>query len=126
MDAAAYLKRIDYHKPVKPDVQTLHGLQLAHMLAVPFENLDIALKRPIYLDRQSLWDKIVLRARGGFCYEVNGLFAWLLEAIGYEVTYLNARDYHEEDGSFGIDFDHLTMLVRVPGEPTRWLDRKST
>jgi N-hydroxyarylamine O-acetyltransferase len=91
------------------------------MLTVPFENLDIGLKRPIRLDRQSLWDKIVARRRGGFCYEVNGLFAWLLEQIGYDVTYLNARDYHPEDDTFGIDFDHLVLLVRAPGELTRWL-----
>ena len=91
------------------------------MLAVPFENLDIGQKRPIRLDLGSLWDKIVVRRRGGFCYEVNGLFAWLLEQIGFDVTYLNARDYHEEDDSFGIDFDHLTLLVKIPNEPTRWL-----
>lgn len=91
------------------------------MLNVPFENLDIGLKRPILLDEQSLWNKIVLNRRGGFCYEVNGLFAWLLKEIGFDVTYLNARDYHEDDDSFGIDFDHLTLLVRVPGEPGRWL-----
>jgi N-hydroxyarylamine O-acetyltransferase len=91
------------------------------MLAVPFENLDIGLKRPIRLDLRSLWDKIVVRRRGGFCYEVNGLFGWLLEQIGFDVTYLNARDYHPEDDSFGINFDHLVLLVRVPNEPSRWL-----
>jgi N-hydroxyarylamine O-acetyltransferase len=121
MDTATYLSRIEYLKPVRPDVQILHELQTAHRLTVPFENLDIGLKRQIRLDRSLLWDKIVVRRRGGFCYEVNGLFAWLLEEIGFEVTYLNARDYHEEDNSFGIDFDHLTLLVRVPNQFTRWL-----
>jgi len=121
MDTATYLRRIGYLRPVRPDVKTLHELQPAHMLTVPFENLDIGLKRPIRLDRQALWDKIVVQRRGGFCYEVNGLFAWLLEQIGFNVTYLNARDYHEDDDSFGIDFDHLTLLVQVPHESTRWL-----
>ena len=121
MELATYLARIRYSQPVKPDVETLHGLQLAHMLTVPFENLDIGLKRPILLDLESFWDKIVLRRRGGFCYEVNGLFAWLLKEIGFDVTYLNARDYHPEDDTFGFDFDHLTLLVRVPNEPKRWL-----
>jgi N-hydroxyarylamine O-acetyltransferase len=94
MDISAYLKRIDYAKPVKPDVQTLSGLQFTHMDHVPFENLDIQLKRPIHLDEGSLWNKIVINRRGGFCYELNGLFAWLLEQIGFEVAYLNARVYN--------------------------------
>jgi N-hydroxyarylamine O-acetyltransferase len=121
METAAYLTRIQYREPVKPDVETLHGLQRAHMLTVPFENLDIGLNRPIRLDLESLWNKLIIQRRGGFCYEVNGLFGWLLEQVGFEVTYLNARDYHPEDDSFGIDFDHLVLLVRVPNEPTRWL-----
>ncbi len=121
MDIERYLKRIHYTGVVKPDVQTLHGLQRAHLLTVPFENLDIGLKRPILLDENSLWNKIVVNGRGGFCYEVNGLFASLLEEIGFDVTYLNARDYHEDDNTFGIDFDHLTLQVRVPNEPIRWL-----
>jgi N-hydroxyarylamine O-acetyltransferase len=121
MEPATYLTRIEYLEPITPDAQTLHRLQRAHMLTVPFENLDIGLKRPIHLELGSLWSKIVIRRRGGFCYEVNGLFAWLLRAVGYEVTCLNARDYHPEDDTFGIDFDHLVLLVRVPNVPTRWL-----
>jgi N-hydroxyarylamine O-acetyltransferase len=121
VDTTAYLTRIRYFEPIKPDAQTLHGLQLAHLRSVPFENLDIGVGRRILLDEGSLWNKIVLNGRGGFCYEVNGLFAGLLKEIGYNVTYLNARDYHEEDDTFGIDFDNLTLLVRVPNESTRWL-----
>ena len=121
MEPAAYLTRIQYFEPIRPDAQTLHRLQRAHLLTVPFENLDIELKRPILLDLGSLWQKIVVGRRGGFCYEVNGLFAWLLEEIGYDVTYLNARDYHPDNDTFGIEFDHLTLLVRVPNESTRWL-----
>jgi N-hydroxyarylamine O-acetyltransferase len=90
------------------------------MLAVPFENLDIALKRPIRLDLEALWDKIVVRRRGGFCYELNGLFAWLLREIGYHVMHLNARVFNRK-GELGIDFDHLALLVQVPNVDTRWL-----
>jgi N-hydroxyarylamine O-acetyltransferase len=121
MDTQRYLRRIHHTQPVQPDVRTLGRLQLAHMRHVPFENLDIGLKRPIKIDEQSIWDKLIHQKRGGFCYELNGLFAWLLRQIGYDVIYLNARDYHEEDGTFGIDFDHLTLLVRAPNQPTRWL-----
>jgi len=120
MDIAAYLTRINYNKPVKPDTGTLRGLQIAHMLSVPFENLDISLGRKIDLSEPALWDKLVVRKRGGFCYELNGLFAWLLREIGFRVTYLNARVYNRE-GKRGIDFDHLTLLVEIPGQSTRWL-----
>ena len=121
MDTSLYLARIQYFEPIKPDVQTLQGLQFVHMLHVPFENLDIGIKRPIYLTEEALWNKIVIQRRGGFCYELNGLFAELLKEIGYDVTYLNARDYHVEDDTFGIDFDHLVLMVRTPNESTRWL-----
>jgi N-hydroxyarylamine O-acetyltransferase len=120
MDISVYLARIQFSKPLKPDVQTLKGLQLSHMLNVPFENLDIGLKRPIRLTEAGLWEKIVLQKRGGFCYELNGMFAWLLKEIGFDVTYLNARVYSHE-GKLGIDFDHLALLVEVPNQPGRWL-----
>lgn len=120
MDTTAYLKRIGFDKPVKPDVQTLHELQHAHMLSVPFENLDIGWKRPIHLDSAALWKKIVVDRRGGFCYELNGLFAELLRAVGYDVTHLNARVFNRQ-GQLGIDFDHLALLVRVPADSSRWL-----
>jgi N-hydroxyarylamine O-acetyltransferase len=91
------------------------------MLAVPFENFDIVpLQHQIQLNRQALWDKIIVRRRGGFCYELNGLFAWLLEEIGFEVTYLNGRVYNR-DGKRGRNFDHLTLQVGIPNRSDRWL-----
>ena len=120
MEAAAYLTRIQYSEPTRPDVQMLHRLQHAHLLTVPFENLDIGQNRLIRLDLDSLWQKIVIQRRGGFCYELNGMFAWLLKQLGYEVAYLNARVFNRQ-GELGIEFDHLALLVRVPGEITRWL-----
>src|SRR6266508_49777 len=120
MDIQTYLARIQYFTPIRPDVQTLQGLHLAHMQNVPFENLDIGLKRPILLTEEALWDKIVRQKRGGFCYELNGLFAWLLKQIGLDVTYLNARVYNRE-GELGIDFDHLALLVQIPNESACWL-----
>lgn len=120
MDISAYLERIGYARPLKPDDQTLRGLQRAHMLHVPFENLDIGLKRPIRLHEEALWQKLIVQRRGGFCYELNGLFARLLQEIGFQVTYLNARVY-SPDGELGIDFDHLALLVGVPGQSGRWL-----
>jgi N-hydroxyarylamine O-acetyltransferase len=91
------------------------------MQSVPFENLDIGLKRPIRLTEEGLWDKIVVRRRGGFCYELNGLFAELLKQIGFDVTYLNGRVFNHREGQLGINFDHLALLVGVPGQSGRWL-----
>jgi N-hydroxyarylamine O-acetyltransferase len=103
-----------------PAIQTLYDLHFAHMLAVPFENLDIGLKRPIQITESAIYEKIVINKRGGFCYEINGLFAWLLKQVGFNVTYLNARVYDHE-GKMGIDFDHLALMVQIPEKPERWL-----
>lgn len=121
MDIDNYLRRINYERSIGLDFSTLHKLHRAQMMAVPFENLDIVpLHRPIQLNEQALWDKIILHNRGGFCYELNGLFAWLLKEIGFEVRYLNARVYNSS-GERGRDFDHLTLLVQIPNIPGSWL-----
>ena len=85
-------------------------LHLQHLLTVPFENLDIHLGRPIALDEAALFDKIVTRRRGGFCYECNGLFAWLLGELGHDVALLSAG-VARETGGFGPEYDHLALLV---------------
>lgn len=121
MNIQDYLSRIGFEGKLNVSVETLHALQLAHMKTVPFENLDISLGQKIRLNMDNLRDKIVTRKRGGFCYELNGLFAWLLKEIGFEVIYLNAHDFHEEDGTFGIDFDHLALMVKMPYESISWL-----
>ncbi|HEX2697454.1 MAG TPA: arylamine N-acetyltransferase [Anaerolineales bacterium] len=121
MQIQDYVSRLGYMGTIKVDTESLHTLHRAHIFTVPFENLDIvSLHRPIQLTEQALWNKIVLHKRGGFCYELNGMFAWLLKQIGFEVTYLNGRVFRK-DGSLGIDFDHLALLIRVPGESARWL-----
>jgi N-hydroxyarylamine O-acetyltransferase len=120
MDITAYLRRINYHGPLDPTAETLRALHTAHLLAVPFENLSIHLGEPIVLDEDALFDKIVRRRRGGFCYELNGLFAALLRDLGFDVTMLSAR-VARDDGSFGPEFDHLTLLVREPAAGGRGL-----
>lgn len=111
LDVAAYLARIGYAGPVQPDWATLRALQLAHMRTVPFENLDIHLGRPIALDEDLLFRKIVRQRRGGFCYELNGLFAALLREIGFPLTMLGAR-FPRDDDLPAPELDHLTLLVR--------------
>src|SRR5215204_4597739 len=117
MDVAAYLERIDYRGPLAPTADSLRRLHVAHLLTVPFENLSIHASEPIVLDDESLCDKVVARRRGGFCYELNGLFAALLRALGFRVEMLSAGVARRE-GGFGPEFDHMALLVTL-GE--RWL-----
>jgi N-hydroxyarylamine O-acetyltransferase len=111
MLADAYLERIRYAGPLVPSAETLRALHQAHMLTVPFENLDIHLGRPIVLELPRLYDKIVNQRRGGFCYELNGLFAWLLGELGFRVEMLSARVCN--GGEPGPEFDHMALLVQL-------------
>ena len=110
MNVSAYLARIGYTGPVTPTPEVLRAIHRAHMLAVPFENLDISRGRKIVVDQDACVRKIVEEHRGGFCYEMNGAFAALLQAIGFQITLLSAR-VARQDGSFGPEFDHLTLRV---------------
>jgi N-hydroxyarylamine O-acetyltransferase len=110
INSDAYLSRIGYTGSTTPTLDTLRELHRTHLLAVPFENLDIHLGREIVLDEARLVDKIVGERRGGFCYELNGAFAVLLRALGFQVSLLSAG-VATPDGQIGPEFDH--MLLRV-------------
>jgi N-hydroxyarylamine O-acetyltransferase len=113
MNLGAYLDRIRFARPLRPEFDTLRALQRAHLLSVPFENLDIHTGRPIDLSLDRIYDKIVRRRRGGFCYELNGLFAWALAEMGFWVQLHSARVF--EDGREGPEFDHLALQVYAEG-----------
>ena len=117
MDTETYLKRIDYHGSTQPTTETLRALHRAHLLAVPFENLDIHLGRRIVLDEAALYKKIIVNKRGGFCYELNGLFDWLLRELGYKVTMLNSLIPENHNGC-SMDYDHPILLVELD---ERWI-----
>jgi len=117
LDIQAYQQRIGHNGPLNVSLDTLRALHLAHLYAVPFENLDIHLGRPLSLDGAALFDKIVTRRRGGFCYELNGLFCTLLRELGFRVTRLSA-EVARQAGGFSAAFDHLTLRVDLD-EP--WL-----
>ncbi len=119
IDVDAYLARIGYDGPRTPTLDTLRALHERHMYSVPFENLDIHWKRPIVVDPARFFDKIVRERRGGFCYELNGAFAALLRALGFDVTLLSARVI-TKDGTYGPPFDHMALLVRF-ADGSRWL-----
>ncbi|MFF5081548.1 arylamine N-acetyltransferase [Actinoplanes sp. NPDC000266] len=115
MDVDAYLNRIGVERSA-----TLHQMHRAHQETVPFENLGIHLGEPISLAPDDLFDKIVRRRRGGFCYELNGAFAIVLEALGYSVVRAAARVYRTPE-QLGPPFDHLALLVHTPDGDGPWL-----
>ena len=117
LNVPAYLGRIAYTGPTAPTIDVLRFLHRAHLLSVPFENLDIPLGRKIVCEEGAFIQKIVERRRGGFCYELNGAFAELLREVGFKVTLLSAR-VSRDDGSESPEFDHLALRVDLD-EP--WL-----
>ncbi|WP_068775956.1 arylamine N-acetyltransferase [Paenibacillus sp. FJAT-26967] len=92
----AYLNRIGYAGPIDGSAEVLADLQECHLQTVPYENLDILNSIPISLERGALYDKIVMRHRGGYCFELNALFGWLLRELGYAVTDFMARFWRDE------------------------------
>jgi N-hydroxyarylamine O-acetyltransferase len=87
-------------------------VDVVHLLTVPFENLSIHYGEPIVLKEEALFDKVVRRRRGGFCYELNGLFAALLRTLGFKVAMLSAGVMNAA-GEVSPEFDHMTLLVQL-------------
>src|SRR5262245_37897457 len=119
MDIAAYLERIAHRGPTDPTAAVLRELVVAHRLAVPYESLDICpLRRPIVLRDAALYDKIVVRRRGGFCHELTQLFHWLLRALGFRTTLLGTEATFFPDGRVHPPLSHQLLLVEAG---RRWL-----
>lgn len=117
MDLSAYLDRIDYQGDSAASRDTLRALHLAHVLTVPFENLDNFLGRPVSLEPADLFAKMVTAKRGGYCFELNGLFSLLLEEFGFSVTRLIARVRYGSKPPYPRS--HQVLMVKIADEP--WL-----
>lgn len=115
----AYLRRLAVERRGPSDLAALRTLHSAHLRSVPFENLSVHLGEPISLEPAALATKILTRRRGGFCYELNGLFARLLDQLGYHVTLLGARVWDGQ--TFGPPLDHLVLAVGTADEDGRWI-----
>ncbi|MBO0994117.1 arylamine N-acetyltransferase [Bacillus sp. SD088] len=96
LNVKAYLERIGYKGILDTSAQTLAKLQENHLHTVPYENLDILQKIPLSLDIADLYKKIVIQRRGGYCFELNALFSWLLSELGFSVTDYFARFWRDE------------------------------
>lgn len=112
MQLPTYLERIRHTGDSPVTLDTLVALQKAHLFTVPFENLDIDWEIPIVLDTEKLYKKIVLGKRGGFCYELNGLFHELLLGLGFQSRMVQAQVYSEGKG-YGPPFDHMALIVTL-------------
>jgi N-hydroxyarylamine O-acetyltransferase len=111
MQLEHYLKHIGYTGPFTPSLEVLTTLQQAHLEAIPYENLDIHLGKLLTLDPTAAYDKLIA-GRGGWCYEMNTVFAWALWEIGFQVQYL-ASGVLRPAGVTPVG-DHLILLVTLP------------
>ncbi len=113
MNVEQYLRRIGLRTAeTSSDLKTLSNLQVAHLLTVPFENLDIHWGRPITLDTAKFYIKLVDEKRGGFCYELNGAFNDLLRELGFQTRLVSARVFTSE-GRYSPDFAHAAIIVMI-------------
>ena len=111
MNVDEILDRIEYTGSREPSLDVLIALQHAYLYTVPFENLDIHARVKISLDTQKFYDKIILNHRGGFCYENNALFSFLLDALGYDVSILAAKMTDRNINSPG--YSHMVLRVKL-------------
>jgi N-hydroxyarylamine O-acetyltransferase len=118
MQTNLYLRRLGYSEYLDNPLDVLKKLHKNHLLTIPLENLDIHYGKEITLDIPALFHKIIVKKRGGFCYELNSLFYELLKTIGYQVDMISGRVY-EIDKGFKDEFDHLAVVAHIDDEP--WL-----
>lgn len=112
----SYLARISYPDFHQLSLTNLFKLHQLHVYSVPFECLDIHLGIPIVLNVESIYKKVVNYFRGGFCYELNTLFNWLLNQLGYEASIISAQIVNGNQP--GPQYDHMAIRVRLESD---WL-----
>lgn len=118
-DLDAYFERVRYQGSRAPTLATLHALTAAHTHAIPFENLDVLLGRPIDLDPEAIFHKLVRRRRGGYCFEQNALFSSALTALGFQVRPCSGRGRIFPPRGQTPPRTHLFLTVDLDGQ--RWL-----
>jgi len=109
----AYLARLGVTDPPRPGLSGLADLVARHMQAIPFENLDVMAGMALPLSTDGVLRKVVVRRRGGFCYELNEAFRALLDHLGFQVRRIEARVWKPTAEKFGAPFDHLALVVSL-------------
>ncbi|MFQ6393991.1 arylamine N-acetyltransferase family protein [Nocardia sp. KC 131] len=120
LDLDAYLTRIGFDGDRSPTLATLRALVYAHTTTIPFENLEIILGRGIPLDLESLQNKMIRQRRGGYCYENVGLFAAVLERLGFGVTGISGRVTMGSDAGLR-PATHALLRVTTSDDDRVWL-----
>jgi N-hydroxyarylamine O-acetyltransferase len=119
VDLTAYFARIGYAGPVAPTLETLNGIVRAHVQAIPFENLDVILGRPVRLSAEALEQKLVHQRRGGYGFEQNGLLLEVLGAVGFQAKPLSARVRLDRPRGDVPPRTHVCVRVEIDGRS--WL-----
>ena len=112
MHLQAYLDRIGYQGPVEPTLECLRQIHLRQALSVPYENIDVQLGVSLDQDLEKIFEKVVGRRRGGWCYELNALLGWVLSEIGFDVMRVSAGVLRDQRGDAALG-NHLILLVRL-------------
>lgn len=113
-----YFDRIGFVRDARPELPTFRALHRAHAQSIPYENLDVQFGTQVTRDINAIFDKIVRRRRGGWCYEMNGLLGWALDEIGFDVAFLAGAVTREINGDTVVG-NHLVLLVDIDGE--KWI-----
>ena len=111
-----YLARIQYTGAIEPTIDALKELQRCHILSVPFENLSVFGKEEIVLSKDWLFDKVVRRVRGGYCFELNTIFSLLLHYFGFKYERHAGSVFSRKTGRIGPPFDHMILVVNIEDE----------
>ena len=115
MDLDAYFERIGFEGTPEPNEGTLFALHEAHLARIPYENLDIQLGQPKVLDETCFEERLVAERRGGWCYEMNGLFSMVLREIGFRVARVGGAVVRDVLGEDSIG-NHMVLVVDL-GKP---------
>jgi N-hydroxyarylamine O-acetyltransferase len=114
MNIDALLARIGYDGARAPTAQTLRGVHRAFVTAIPYEGIDVYLQTPVGVDLPEIYDKIVRRSRGGWCFEMNTLLSWALRELGFDVERLSSTVRAETPETYD-DGGHMLLRVRIDG-----------
>lgn len=112
----AWLRRIGIDAPPAPTLASLNALITAHLEHVPFENLNSLTGRRVAIGLPDVFDKIVHRGRGGYCFELNTLFCAGLKSLGYTVVPLAARVRWNVPEATPTGLSHMLLRVEVAHE----------
>ena len=113
MNKKSYLKRLDCENNEAISLENLQHLHKKHLLTIPFENLCLMTKTKVEMNIETIYNKIINEHRGGFCFELNQLFAWLLKTLGYEIKLVACRVFGISTQTYTPWYSHIAIVVKL-------------